>query len=125
MISSNEDWTVEARLIKRLTKAEHDVQAVKVEFEDGTEKEEKFLVSRPLTVPGGQFVQQLGLATTPMGDIQAGAPFHQTSVRGIFAAGDCITPYKVIPGAMSSGCNAAVGASTQIQAEMHGLPSPV
>lgn len=100
-------------------------QLALLEFEDGTTKQEKFLVHQPLTVPSGPFVQQLGLTTSPMGDIQAEAPFHQTSVRGVFAAGDCITPYKVIPGAISSGCNAAVGGSTQLQSELHGFPSPV
>lgn len=36
-----------------------------------------------------------------------------------------MTPYKVTPGAMSTGCNAAVGAATQLQSELHGFPSPV
>lgn len=114
---------MEPRAIKRLTKA--DGESVRVEFGDGTSKREKFLVHQPLTVPSGPFVQQLGLTTSPMGDIQAEGPFHQTSVRGVFAAGDCMTQYKVIPGAISTGCNAAVGASTQLQSETHGFPSPV
>lgn len=106
-----------------MTKADGD--SVTVELDDGTSKKEKFLVNNPLTMPSGPFVEQLGLETTPTGDIRAEAPFHQTSVRGVFAAGDCITPYKVIPGAISSGCNAAVGAATQIQSELHGFTSPV
>lgn len=122
-ISKKANWTVEPRGIKRLVQAEED--SVMVEFEDGSSKKEKFLVHQPLTVPSGPFVQQLELATTPMGDIQAEAPFHQTSERGVFAAGDCMTMYKVIPGALSSACNAAVGASTQLQSELHGFPSPV
>lgn len=122
-VSSKKEWAVESRAIKRLVKADEDT--VTVEFQDGNSKKEKFLVSQPLTVPSGQFVQQLGLATTLMGDIQAEAPYHQTNVRGVFAAGDCITPYKVIPGAISSGCNAAMGASTQLQAEKHNFPSQV
>lgn len=122
-ISKKPNWILEQRIVKRLVKAEDD--SVIVELEDGSSKKEKFLVHQPLTVPSGPFVQQLGLATTPMGDIQAEAPFHQTSERGVFAAGDCMTMYKVIPGAISSGCNAAVGASTQLQSEVHGFPSPV
>lgn len=122
-VSKKGNWTVEPRVVKHLVRADGD--SVTLEFEDGTSKKEKFLVHQPLTVPSGPFAQQLGLATSPMGDIQAEAPFHQTSVRGVFAAGDCITPYKVIPGAISSGCIAAVGVSTQLQSEFHGLPSPV
>lgn len=116
-----DNWTVEPRVIKRL--AETEGNSVTVEFTDGPSKQEKFLVNQPLTVPGGPFVEQLGLVTTiPLGDIQAEAHFHQTTVRGVFAAGDCITPYKIIPGAISSGCNAAVGASMQLQAEKYGFP---
>lgn len=117
------NWTLDPRVVKRLVRAGG--ESATLEFEDGTTKEEKLLVHNPLTVPSGPFVQQLGLATSPMGDIQADAPFYQTSVRGVFAAGDCMTPYKVIPGAISTGCNAAVGAATQLQSELHGFPSPV
>ncbi|KAJ2988553.1 hypothetical protein NUW58_g3912 [Xylaria curta] len=112
-------FNIEPRQIKRLIDNES-AGSVTVEFADGTQKEEKFLVHNPLTGVQGPFVAQLGLALTPMGDVQADAPAHQTSVRGVFAAGDCITSYKVIPGAISSGCNAAVAASTQLQAEKYG-----
>ncbi|KAF2967233.1 hypothetical protein GQX73_g6331 [Xylaria multiplex] len=110
---------IETRQIKRLIDNPGS-RSIMVEFDDGTQKEEKFLVHNPLTSVQGPFADQLGITLTPMGDIQADAPAHQTSVRGVFAAGDCITPYKVIPGAISSGCNAAVAASTQLQAEKYG-----
>ncbi|PHH90386.1 hypothetical protein CDD83_3836 [Cordyceps sp. RAO-2017] len=111
-------FEVEPRPIRRLVdKAGTD--CVTVELADGTARDETFLVHNPQTGVKGPFVAQLGLETTPMGDVQAKAPTYQTSVRGVFAAGDCITPYKVIPGALSSGCNAAVAASTQLQAEKH------
>ncbi|KAI0812888.1 FAD/NAD(P)-binding domain-containing protein [Xylaria sp. FL0064] len=117
--SAKTKFMVEARKIKRL--AAVDANSVTVEFVDGGQKEEKFLASHPLTTVQGPFVAQLGITLTPMGDIQADASaFHQTNVRGVFAAGDCITPYKVIPGAISSGCNAAVAVSTQLQAEKYG-----
>ncbi|KAK7753105.1 hypothetical protein SLS62_004836 [Diatrype stigma] len=113
-------FKVDRRPIKRLLEADGG-QSVKVEFEDGSHREEKFLVHNPQTTVQGPFVAQLGISTTPMGDILAEAPMHQTSARGVFAAGDCITPYKVIPGAISSGCNAAVAVSTQLQAEKYGM----
>ncbi|KAK7703594.1 hypothetical protein SLS64_008907 [Diaporthe eres] len=123
-------WTVEPRKIKRLAAAatgeeDGESDSVAVEFEDGSSRREKFLVNQPLTVPGGPFVGQLGLATSPLGDIQADPPFHQTTVRGVFAAGDCMTPNKVVPTAIASGSNAAVGASTQLQSEKYGFKSVV
>ncbi|KAH9905800.1 hypothetical protein F4778DRAFT_727519 [Xylariomycetidae sp. FL2044] len=115
----NATFRVEPRRIQQLAETK-DGRSVQVAFEDGSQRQEKFLVHNPQTSVQGPFVEQLGLATTPMGDVQADAPFYQTSVRGVFAAGDCITMYKVIPGAISSGCNAAVGVSAQLQAEKHG-----
>ncbi|KAI1357075.1 FAD/NAD(P)-binding domain-containing protein [Xylaria sp. FL0043] len=112
-------FKIDPRQIEYLTENPKD-GSVTVHFSDGTQKEEKFLVHNPLTSVQGPFVTQLGIALSPMGDIIADAPAHQTSVRGVFAAGDCITPYKVIPGAISSGCNAAVAVSTQLQAEKYG-----
>ncbi|KAI0473443.1 FAD/NAD(P)-binding domain-containing protein [Xylariaceae sp. FL0804] len=112
-------FKVESRKIRRLVDNTQ-ASSVTVEFVDGSRREEKFLVHTPLTSVQGPFVSQLGISLTPMGDIQADAPAHQTSVRGVFAAGDCITPYKIIPGAISSGCNAAAAAATQLQAEKHG-----
>lgn len=73
----------------------------------------------------GSSSEQVGLDTTagPIpgvgGDIVANPPMYQ-SVRGVFAAGDCITPYKMVVGTISSGCNAAVGTWTQLLAEKYG-----
>lgn len=110
-------FTVNNTPIKKLT---HTGSSIHLELADGTTKEETFLVHSPNTTVKGPLASQLGLELTPMGDINAAPPMHQTSVRGVFAAGDCITPYKVIAGAISSGCNAAVAASAQLLAEKHG-----
>ncbi|KAI0178721.1 hypothetical protein GGR52DRAFT_267763 [Hypoxylon sp. FL1284] len=115
-------FKVETRQIKRLVSNDK-ANSVTVEFVDGSSREEKFLVHNPQTSPQGPFVDQLGLATTPLGDIRAEGPFFQTSVPGIFAVGDCSTPYKVIPSAVRSGCNAAVMASSELQAIKYTLPS--
>jgi pyruvate/2-oxoglutarate dehydrogenase complex dihydrolipoamide dehydrogenase (E3) component len=92
---------------------------VEVHFKDGNFKRVKFLVHGPLTVPQGEFAQQLGLELAPTGDIKADAPLYQTTSRGVFAAGDCITPYKVVPHAIASGNFAAVAVATQLQAEKY------
>ncbi|KAI1323257.1 hypothetical protein F5Y16DRAFT_412782 [Xylariaceae sp. FL0255] len=115
----NSKFRIESRQISRVAAA--GTGTLVVELVNGEKKEEKFLAYHTATTVQGPFVAQLGIALTPTGDIQADASaFHQTSVRGVFAAGDCITPYKVIPGATSSGCNATVAVSTQLQAEKYG-----
>ncbi|KAI1662007.1 hypothetical protein F4813DRAFT_384722 [Daldinia decipiens] len=98
---ANSKFKVEPRQIRRL-RENAQANSVIVEFVDGSSKEEKFLVHNPQTSVQGPFVSQLGITLTPMGDIQADAP--------------------VIPGAISSGCNAAVAASTQLQAEKYDQP---
>jgi gliotoxin/aspirochlorine biosynthesis thioredoxin reductase len=110
-------FSVETRRIKRIFERQgSDNGVVVVELEDDSSKEEKFLVHNPQTSLQGPFVEQLGLGLTPGGDIQADAPFWGTTVPGVYAVGDCSTPYKVIPSAFSSGCNAAVAAASEIQA---------
>lgn len=119
-------FKIDSRKIARLSLIESDEgipTAVKLDFVDGTSATETFIVHNPFTKIQGPFAEQLGLDTTPgpipgaRGDIVANPPMYQTSVRCVFSAGDCITPYKVVAGAISSGCNAAVGASTQLLAK--------
>ncbi|KAI9641119.1 hypothetical protein NHQ30_010549 [Ciborinia camelliae] len=109
-------FAVDSRKIASLVKGDQGAEVI-LNFEDGTTKTESFLTHSPNTHTKGPFAEQLGLKLTQTGDIDAPAPFFATSVRGVFAAGDSITPYKVINGALSSGCNAAVAASAQLRAE--------
>jgi thioredoxin reductase len=120
-------FKVDPRIISHLSVVETDgvPTSIKIEFTDNTSATEAFLVHNPFARINGPFVEQLGVETTPspiygMGDIAVNPPAFQTNVRGVFAAGDSITPYKVVAGAISSGCNAAVAASTQLLAEKFG-----
>lgn len=113
-------FTVDSRSIKRFVSNNG---LLTIEFTDGSSKDEKFIVHNPKTGINGPFVEQLGLALTPIGDIQAVAPFFQTSIRGVFAAGDIVSPYKAANAAISSGCNAAVALIAQLQAEKYGIPA--
>jgi thioredoxin reductase len=110
-------FKVEPREIVRLTDTS---DGVDVEFKNGGSKSVAFLVHNSLTVPQGPFVQQLGLKMSPTGDINAEAPIYQASCRGVFAAGYCISPFKVVPQAIASGNFAGVAAATQLQAEKYG-----
>ncbi|TGO27947.1 hypothetical protein BPAE_0034g00270 [Botrytis paeoniae] len=113
-------FKIDTRKIKRLV--DNGGSSVTIQFTDGSVKEEAFLVHNPKTTVQGPFIEQLGLDVSPAGDILAPPPFHQTSVRGVFAAGDCITPYKATPAAIASGCNSAVALTAQLQAEKHSFP---
>lgn len=124
--NGDKKFHIDSRTISSLT-VESDKNAIKLLFCDGTSATEAFLVHNPFTQVKGPFAEQLGVEVTPspitgleIGDLAVSPPTYQTNVRGVFAAGDCITPYKVVPGAISSGCNAAVAASSQLLAEKYG-----
>ncbi|CCD49859.1 hypothetical protein BofuT4_P095670.1 [Botrytis cinerea T4] len=113
-------FKIDTRKIQRLV--DNGGSSITIQFTHGSVKEEAFFVHNPKTTVQGPFIEQLGLDVSPTGDILAPPPFHQTSVRGVFAAGDCITPYKATPAAIASGCNSAVALTAQLQAEKHSFP---
>lgn len=65
----------------------------------------------------GPFVQQLGLETGSQGEIKVNAPFNETSVHGVFAAGDAASQLRVVPNAIYGGSLAGGGLIAQLQAE--------
>ncbi|CAK7233514.1 hypothetical protein SBRCBS47491_008636 [Sporothrix bragantina] len=89
--------------------------SLRLDFTDGTSRDDSFLAHAPATRPRGPFVAQLGLALTSEGDIWVQLPGYRTSVPGVFAAGDnCTAHMKSVPHAMLSGHVAGMGAATQI-----------
>jgi pyruvate/2-oxoglutarate dehydrogenase complex dihydrolipoamide dehydrogenase (E3) component len=117
-------FKVDDRGIVKLSKGENAADVV-VHFADGSTQVEAFLAHSPKTHAKGPFVEQLGLETTPQGDIKVNPPFGQTSSRGVFAAGDNMTPFKIVPQAMSNAAMVAAGVSMQLQCELHGHKSMV
>ena len=65
---------------------------------------------------GSELVTDLGIELDNGGDIKLGA-FQETSVRGIFAAGDCASTQKYVAIASAMGTMAGAGAAQQLQAE--------
>lgn len=127
LASGVQKFKTDSRKISRLNLIETNGNptGIKLDFSDGSSATESFLVNNPFTQIKGPFATQLGveIAPTPVpgiGDIVANPPFYQTSVRGVFAAGDSTTPYKAVSGAIASGCSAAVAASTQLLSEKYG-----
>lgn len=101
---------------QRITKLvkEKERAAVQVELEDKTCYTEGFLVHQPYTKLGGTLPAQLGVETTPMGDIKVQHPFPATSVPGVYAAGDCASPFKNASMAIASGVCAGNGLAREL-----------
>lgn len=91
--------------------------AVNVELQDGSVEEMAFLVHRPRTVLAHDFAATLGLELTEAGDIQTKPPFYETSVEGVFAAGDCAVMMKQVLWAAATGATAGAGLNFQLLRE--------
>jgi len=122
--ASTPQMIIDSRKIKKLVKSGKKSE-ITIHFEDGTEKVEAFLGAAPRTSLRGKFAEQLGLEKGPNGDIVTKPPFFQTSVKGVFAAGDNSSPMKIVATALATGSSAGGGASGQIIAERLGQPSMV
>ncbi|KAL5590193.1 hypothetical protein FOBRF1_013750 [Fusarium oxysporum] len=88
-----------------------------ITFADGSSVQEAFLAHKPPTKLNGPFAEQLGVELTPGGDIQVTPPFGATSVKGVYAAGDCAAKMKNAMQAMHMGAFAGVGMAHDLQAE--------
>ena len=113
---------VDDRPIARLAMADTDEASssrVRISFADGSaDKIEGFVTSHPSVEQAGKTLQeQLGLEMTEMGDIKVTPPWNETSVKGVFAAGDAATPMRNVMQALHMGSFAGAGIVTQIQAE--------
>ncbi|KAI1120160.1 thioredoxin reductase glit [Nemania abortiva] len=109
---------IDDRKISRLAYDTSD-SSMTVFFEDGSHTTERFLVHKPRMQVNGPFAEQLGLETFTFGHeiIKVNAPFHETSVKGVFAIGDCASPQKVFLNALNMGSFACAGLAAQLQME--------
>lgn len=71
----------------------------------------------PLLELNGPFASQLGLEVGPQGEIVVSPPFSETSVKGVFAAGDAASVTRIVMNAMAQGTGAAAGVVGQVLAE--------
>jgi gliotoxin/aspirochlorine biosynthesis thioredoxin reductase len=94
---------------------------VLITFEDGSTRSEGFLACKPvMRLRNGYLAEQLGLDTTPQGDIKVIPPFGETSVPGVFAAGDNSSTFKMVSNAIHSGALAASGVASHVQSRLYG-----
>ncbi len=123
-IESSPIFHVDPREIKCFGKGPDRAQVV-IHFKDGATATEGFLGHKPRTILKSDFAKQLGLDITLQGDIKVAPPFNQTSLRGVFAAGDSASPMKIVNTGLLTGAAVGAGVSAQLQAEKHGQPCMV
>lgn len=110
--------STDARKITRIEKSSEAAEVI-LHFEGDSSKAEAFLMHMPLPVIRGNLIEQLGVETN-MGNVVPKTMFNETSVRGVFAAGDIMTHQKVFNNALASGCSAGAGVAVQLQADNWG-----
>ncbi|RAH69947.1 thioredoxin reductase gliT [Aspergillus aculeatinus CBS 121060] len=110
-------FVVDSRRIVRMVKGEV-ASTVILQFATGEPVVEGFVVNRPRTeLQGAHLVAQLGCRRTPHGLIEAAEPLYQSSVAGVFAAGDCVALGKTVTNAMATGAFAGAGLAAQLGAK--------
>lgn len=112
-------FQVDSRKIKKLVMGAQAPEII-IQFTDGSEVTEGWLNHAPDTKAKGPFAEQLGLETTPSGDLVVIPPFQQTSVPGVYAAGDNSHAMKVTPAAQYTGSLVGAGLSAVVTAEKLG-----
>ncbi|KAG9230926.1 thioredoxin reductase glit-like protein [Amylocarpus encephaloides] len=116
-------WKTDSRGIKSLQNICGGGSGIEIHFHDGSVVSEAFLAHSPLTRVRGQFAEQLGLELTPSGEYKVKSPTNQASVEGVYAAGDCMTNFKVTMNALASGSVTASCVAIRLHEERYGLPS--
>ncbi|KAI1369689.1 hypothetical protein F5Y08DRAFT_325297 [Xylaria arbuscula] len=118
-LKSTKKFHIENRKIRSVAK-DPDVQGeagVLVTLEDGTVNKEGFLAHVPDFELNGSFVKELGVELAAQGHIHTLPPFFNTTVPGVYAAGDCATVFRTVPNAMMMGSFVAAGLAHSLQAE--------
>lgn len=112
----------ERKIVRLVNKGPSHTDGVTIKFESGEPVTLGFIVHKPVTVNRAQhLIDQVGLETVDAamgGHIKIINPmFNDTSVRGVFAAGDTMVMMKQVAIAMAEGLKAAVGAGMQLGQE--------
>jgi thioredoxin reductase len=112
----------ERKIVRLVNNGPSHMDGVTIEFEAGEPVTLGFIVHKPVTVNRAQhLLEQLGVETvdaTMGGHIKILNPmFNDTSVRGVFAAGDTMVLMKQVAIAMAEGLRAAIGAGMQLGQE--------
>lgn len=94
-----------------------DGHLARIRFSDGAYRPAEVLFARPpqRQVP---LVQSMGLALTAAGYVEVSDPHRQTSIPGVYAAGDLVTPMQAAIFAAASGTQAAAMLNHELTVEL-------
>ncbi|KAF3058466.1 hypothetical protein GL218_05718 [Daldinia childiae] len=115
----DEDIQVIDRQITLLSK-DPESSGIRIQLDNGEIETKNFLVHQPDTRVNPEIVSQLELEINDRGDIVTRMPFYQTNVSGAFAAGDCASPFKMIPNTIFQGSNAGAGIARELPRRVTG-----
>ena len=93
-------------------------RCVRIAFVDGTVESRRALFVRPPQTVGSDVPRQLGCEMTETGLIRVGSD-RQSSIRGVYAAGDAATAVQQVVVAAAAGAEAAMVINRDlVQAEL-------
>ena len=103
---------------KKVTKISKDPHGdVVIHLSDGSQYRVGWVLHRPKTaLSTPDLVSQLRIELNDVGDIKV-QQSYETSVPGVFAAGDCVNRLKHVPGAVYEGFLAGNGTHLQLTTE--------
>ena len=113
---------VNSRIIAQLEKGLYRAE-VTIHFSNGNQVIEGFVRQRLKCQLDGTLAQQLGRGLTPQRELNTTPHFYQTSLTGVFIAGDINSAVKIVPNAPFTWVAAAASVTTQLQAEALGHKS--
>ncbi|KAL1604769.1 hypothetical protein SLS60_004309 [Paraconiothyrium brasiliense] len=114
---------VDTRTISRLVLKSSTDTAIELQFTDGTIATEAFLGHAAITKLNAPFAEQLGIDVNPQTSAEyvVSGPTNKTNVKGVYAAGDAMSMFKVWPNASASGAVTAAGVAITLQEEKWAL----
>jgi thioredoxin reductase len=110
---------IDSRKISRLVLKSATDTLIELQFTDGTAALERFLGHAAITQLDTSFAEQLGIGvnTQTSAEYLVAGPENATNVKGVYAAGDAMTMFKVWPNATASGAVTAAGVGITLQEE--------
>jgi gliotoxin/aspirochlorine biosynthesis thioredoxin reductase len=108
---------IDTRPIKKLVKGANGPEVI-INFEDGSNITQGFVVHTPSNKIELDFAKDLNLEVTPSGgELKVTPPFNETTEPGCFAAGDIASMAKIVVAGIAFGAFAATGIVKQLQSD--------